>query len=194
MPVGVDVRSDEDVPYSSESPEGGDAGVTVADIHALCRILADLLDVIGVFFGAADSFSLSKVELLATIRCENSEGRRICGAADGIGGFDHVLRGDGPRALGRASRTLYQGYIRVFARHICESSFMCMMEDTINIQKYTSTAADVSKKSRTVSFCLQFTAPIHANARSALVDVQEEGRRERATFRQSTRLFAKDVM
>ena len=48
MPVGVDVRSGDEPepepeleePYSSD---GGEAGVTVADIHAECKIFADLL-------------------------------------------------------------------------------------------------------------------------------------------------------
>lgn len=134
MPVGVDVRSDEDVPYSDEPSEGGDAGVTVADIHALWRMRADLFDVIGVLLGTAESFSLSNIELRVLDRRERSVGRRIWGVAAGTGGFDQVRRGSG-RPLGRASRTLYQGYMRVFPDHTCESSFMWMMTVAIRTQK-----------------------------------------------------------
>lgn len=65
-PVGVDVRSergesDEDEPY--ESSEGGDAGVTVAEIQADWRILADLFAVSGVFLdvvgGRAESIGFA---------------------------------------------------------------------------------------------------------------------------------------
>ena len=59
-PVGVHVRSErsEAEPESEdpyESSEGGEAGVTVAESHALWRILADLFAVIGVLRGAAES-------------------------------------------------------------------------------------------------------------------------------------------
>ena len=133
--------------------------MTFAEIHALWRILADLLAVSGVLDfrsaeGTAESFSLSNVELLsaelfmvelriaellsvplATIRSEKSEGRRIEGAAEGRGGFDHVVRtGDG-RALSSCSRSLNHGYVLVCALQIVESSFVWMIEETIRRQK-----------------------------------------------------------
>ena len=59
-PVGVHVRSErsEAEPESEdpyESSEGGEAGVTVAESHALWRIFALLFAVIGVLRGAAES-------------------------------------------------------------------------------------------------------------------------------------------
>ncbi len=177
--VGVEVRSDPDGDEPYESSEGGDAGVTVAEIHALWRILADLFAVIGVFRDTAESmgfgvgwcwycgwyccFSLSYVEeryaalfmaaersvelrreelfvVLETMRSPKSDETRICGVVAGKGGLDHVVRmvGDG-RALWRASRRWNQGYVRVLALQIWESSFMWRIDETMSRQKYAST-------------------------------------------------------
>lgn len=95
------------------------------------------------FIAALFIVELRSVPLL-TIRLPNSEGRRICGAAEGRGAFDHVVRtGDGP-ALGRDSFNWNQGYVLTLALQIWESSFKWIIADTISRQKYAITGEGVS--------------------------------------------------
>lgn len=121
--------------------------MTFAEIHALWRILADLLPVSGVLdgrnpVGMAESFSLLNMELrsvelfivelrtaelltapLPTIRSEKSEGRRMEGAAEGRG-FGHIVREGEGLALLSFSFNLYHGYVLVWAPQTVESSFI----------------------------------------------------------------------
>ena len=137
--------------------------MTLAEIHALCMILDDLLPVSGAFecrkpLGIAERFGLENMELrrvelfivelrtaelltalCPTIRSEKSLGRRIEGVAEGRG-FGHIECEGEEWALFSCSCSLYHGYVLVWSPQTVGSSFMWKIAEITKMQKYASTS------------------------------------------------------